>query len=127
MLILVGVVAITLGLMSYRIRSQQDSVYQLRELGGQLDVPDMDVLTWVRGMSVDGVQFLGPEIGDETIKEIGTASADLNVRQMTFFETRVTPDGIVQLTRALPNTLIRLVAPSTIPQPGLPLNLPDVR
>lgn len=60
MLAFIAVVAIALGLLSYRIRKQQESVLLLRELGGQLEIPVLDMATWIMGMSIDSVQFLGP-------------------------------------------------------------------
>jgi hypothetical protein len=120
MLLLVAIVAITLGLLSYRIKNQQASVQLLRDLGGQLDSPALDAATWITGMSIDSVQFLGPRVGDEAVADIAIASAALGVKRITFFETRVTQQGVHQLQSDLPNVEIRLVTASPAPELGIP-------
>ena len=121
LLLLVAAIAIALGLLSYRIRRQQAAVLVLRESGGQLDSPPLDAATWLTGMSIDSVQFLGPRVGDEAIDEIGTASAVLRVKRITFLETRVTASGVRQLQSELPLAEIQLVTPT--PAAGQPIEL----
>ncbi len=116
MLVLIAVVAIALGLLSYRIRNQQASARLLRDIGGQLEMPTIDAATWVTGIAIDNVQFLGPRVGDEDIPQIGEASAALGIGRITFFETRVTAKGVHQLQSDLPNAEIQLVTAS----PGVP-------
>ncbi len=112
LLLLVAAFAFTLGLLSYRIRRQRAAILVLRESGGQLDSPRLDAATWLTGMSIDSVQFLGPHVGDEAIDDIGTASAVLSVKRITFFETRVTTTGVRQLQSELPLAEIQLVTPT---------------
>ena len=111
-MLLVAASAIALGFLSYRIRTQQASVQALRDIGGQLEIPTIDAATWVMGMSIRSVQFLGPEVGDEDIAPISSASAVLGVKRITFFETRVTADGVHHLQSELPSTEIQLVTAS---------------
>jgi hypothetical protein len=121
MLALIAVVAIALGLLSYRIKKQQESVLLLRELGGQLESPVLDLATWIMGMSIDSVQFLGPRVGDQAVSDIGNASASLRVKRMTFLETRVTQRGLHQLQAVLPDVEIQLVTPSPGMRQGMPI------
>ena len=121
LMLIVAAFAIALGLLSYRIRTQQTAVQLLRDFGAQLEVPAIDAATWVNGMSIDSVQFLGPQVGDEDIDQVGSASAALGIKRITFFETRVTPDGVHQLQADLPSAEIQLVTAS----PGVQQSVPN--
>jgi len=117
MLLLIGVIAIALGLLSQRIRRQQESIHRLRQLGGQLKSPAVDPYTWATGVSVENVQFLGPQVGDEAVAEIGEASAMLRVKRITLMETSVSQRGLEQLRLHLPEVKIQMVTPQFgIPQ-----------
>jgi len=121
MLVLIAVIAIVLGGLSYRIRSQQASLHRLRQLGGQMEVPEMNLLTWLAGISIESVQFLGPAAGDESVGELGDASVSLSIKRITFFETRVTENGVRNLRHRLPSTEIQLVTPSLDRVPAIRL------
>lgn len=127
LLLLVGACAVLLGGLSFRIKQQQASITRLRDIGGQLERPNLTLATWISGISIDSVQFLGPEVGDESVDDIGPAAVTLNVQRLTFMETRLTPTGIQRLYAWLPDAEIRAVNPSPLPERAIPIEPRDIR
>ncbi len=116
MLLSIAALAVLLGGLAYRGKRQQASIRTLRELGGQLEYPDQTLANWIHGMSIDNLQFLGPKVGDESIDTIKAASSTLNLKRITFVETRISNDGLHDLQAHLPNVQIK----SVMPMQGLP-------
>ena len=111
LMLLVACVALVLGGLARRVQLQREAASMLQDLGGQLEVPPMDVKTMVMGMAINDVQFLGPVVGDEDVPNICDAAKVLGLNHVTFMETRVSHIGEMQLQRLLPEVEIQLITP----------------
>ncbi len=111
MLIFVAAIALILGLLSRRLQQQREAVGLLQKLGGQLEVPPLEAMTMLTGMTVDNVRFLGPLVGDEDVPDIQNASAALRLNRITLMETRVSDRGLNALRAGLPDVEIQIITP----------------
>jgi hypothetical protein len=111
MLVFVAAIAVFLGMWSRRLQRQREALSLLENLGGQLEVPTLESMTLLTGMTVENVRFLGPSVGDEEVPDICSASAILNVSRVTFLETGVSDRGLRQLRAGLPGVEIQMITP----------------
>jgi hypothetical protein len=111
MLVFVAAVALCFGMLSRRLQRQREALSLLQNLGGQLEVPTLESMTLLTGMTVENVRFHGPSVGDVEVPDICSASAILKVGRITFLETSVSDRGLRQLRAGLPGVEIQMITP----------------
>ena len=90
---------------------------RIAELGGhfQTSLPQISWQDWFLGRTSDeltGVSFLGPDVSDREIDEIGELMASLDdMKRITFVETAVTERGRQRLGAKLRGVEISLITP----------------